>query len=50
MTLSKFVKLFRERLKDKLSSKTGWGRNELLDLVNDIIDDLLLEALEGVGE
>ena len=47
MTIARFIRLFRERLSTVLATKTAWGRVELMIEVNAIIEELLLEALEG---
>ena len=46
MTIARFIRLFKERLKERIQGKTAYGRNELQEMVNELIDELLLEALE----
>jgi len=46
VTIARFIRLFRERLNSLLATKTSWGRNDLKEEVNRLIEELLLDALE----
>ena len=46
MTIATFVKLFKERFRSEIQKKTGWGKIELLDVLDRLTEELLLEALE----
>jgi len=40
------LKMFVEKFKKALQEKTGWGRNHLLKLIEDIYIQVLSEAVE----
>ena len=40
-----FIKSLRKEYKDRLGLKTGWGRNELIILFDQVINDLILDML-----
>ncbi len=40
------LKSFIEKYKEALKEKTGWGRNHLLKLIDDIYIRVLSEAME----
>jgi len=45
--MKNLLKIFVEKLKLALKEKTGWGRNGLLKLIDNIYIQVLSEALEG---
>lgn len=40
------IKLIEEKFKQKLSEKTGWGRNEVMIILKDCINESVLELLD----
>lgn len=45
MNRSNFVKQFRERFIAELQLKTGWGRNELIAKLDEILIDVLSDEV-----
>lgn len=41
------LKRIAEIFEDKLQAKTGWGRNEILTVYRDAVNEALIEQLEG---
>ena len=49
MTIARFIRLFKERLAKQIESETmlsDIGKKGLQAMVNDLLNELLLEALE----
>ena len=46
---SKLLLKIREIFHAKLQAKTGWGRNEIMDLYNTSVNEALLELMDEVG-
>ena len=46
---SKLVLKIREIFHAKLQAKTGWGRNEIMELYNASVNEALLELMDEVG-
>ena len=47
MKTKELIKRIKEIFIEKLKSKTGWGRNEILMCYKDAVNDALLEASEN---
>ena len=47
MKTKELLKRIEEIFVEKLQSKTGWGRNEILMLYKDAVNDALLEAAKN---
>ena len=47
MKTKELLKRIEEIFIEKLKSKTGWGRNEILMCYKDAVNDALLEASEN---
>ena len=47
MKTKELIKRIEEIFIEKLKSKTGWGRNEILMCYKDAVNDALLEASEN---
>lgn len=46
MLIKEFIDYFRTDLYNKLNAKTGWGRNEIISLVEKSISDTLALQLD----
>lgn len=42
----KLIKRIEEIFTEKLMAKTGWGRNEIIQLYKDSVSEAILEALD----
>jgi hypothetical protein len=42
----KLIELIRNKFAEKLKEKTGWGKNEVLTLHNDCINEAILEIFD----
>ena len=42
----KLINRIKQLFKEKLSAKTGWGRNEILEMFNECVSQATLEALD----
>ena len=45
----KLLLKIREIFHTKLQAKTGWGRNEIMELYNASVNEALLELMDEVG-
>lgn len=45
----KLVLKIRDIFHAKLQAKTGWGRNEIMELYNASVNEALLELMDEVG-
>lgn len=43
--LKQFVAIFLAKLEERLATKTGWGRNEIMSAVRDCVNESLMEML-----
>lgn len=43
----KLIKRIQALFEEKLQSKTGWGRNEIINLLKDSINEAVLEAIDN---
>ena len=46
MTLARFAERIKRNITHRLEAKTGWGRNEVLALVESAITEVAIEALD----
>lgn len=46
---SKLVLKIRNIFHTKLQAKTGWGRNEIMELYNASVNEALLELMDEAG-
>ena len=42
-----FVERFRAKLNERLQQKTGWGRNEAVSLVDEVLVEVLAEVMDS---
>lgn len=43
--LKEFIAKFSQKIEERLSAKTGWGRNEILAVIKDCLNETLMEML-----
>lgn len=46
MKYTNFVKEFRVRIQKRLSTKTGWGRLEVMQQIDNVLLEVATEALD----
>lgn len=44
--LTRFIKLFKQKLAARLQEKTSWGRNDLSLVIEQVLSETLAELLE----
>ena len=46
MTIQEFIADFKKTFTEKISVKTGWGKNEILKQLDDTIYEIVLKGLK----
>lgn len=46
MTIITYIRKFEAKFKERIEQKTGWGKNEIMIVFQDVRQELLEEILE----